>query len=340
MRIYPPQTIATPLTAVRRERILPSPGEILVQVKACGLCGSDLMEWYVETKAPTVLGHEPAGVVAEVGAGVPEFEVGDRVFVHHHVPCFTCHYCTRGFYTCCKTFKATHLDPGGFAEYLRVPALNVKRDVLKLPPEMSFEQATQIEPLGTCIRGIERAGIRPGDSVVVVGAGVTGLMQLQLARIYGAGRIFVTDYVPFRLEMARRLGADHVIDAGDDVVATLKRLNEGRKADAVIVTAGSIKAMEHSLTLADGGATVLLFGISSPEATLPVNPYHLLFSEITLVGTYSSSHIETRQALKLIQGGRIEVESLITHRFNLTEVDQAFDLDAEHGESMKILITP
>jgi L-iditol 2-dehydrogenase len=316
------------------------PGEILVQVKACGLCGSDLMEWYVEKKAPTVLGHEPAGVVAEVGTDVTEFEVGDRVFVHHHVPCFTCHYCTRGFYTCCETFKATHLDPGGFAEYFRVPALNVKRDVLKLPPEMSFEQATQIEPLATCIRGIDRAGIQPGDSVVVVGAGVTGLMQLQLARIYGAGRIFVTDFVPFRLEMARQLGADHVIDAGDDVLATLKALNDGRKADVVIVTAGSIKAMEHSLALADGGATVLLFGISAPAATLPVSPYQLLFSELTLVGTYSSSHIETRQALKLIQAGRIEVESLITHRFKLAEVDRAIHLAAEHGESMKILITP
>jgi len=271
---------------------------------------------------------------------VTEFEVGDRVFVHHHVPCFTCHYCTRGVYTCCETFKATHLDPGGFAEYFRVPALNVKRDVLKLPPEMSFEQATQIEPLATCIRGIERAGIQPGDTVLVIGAGVTGLMQLQLTRVYGAGQVFVTDFVPFRLEMARQLGADHVINAGDDVLTTLKALNEGRKADVVIVTAGSIKAMEQALTLADGGATVLLFGVSAPEATLPVSPYHLLFSEITLVGTYSCSHIETRQALKLIQGGRIEVKSLITHRFNLAGVDRAIHLAAEHGQSMKILITP
>jgi threonine dehydrogenase-like Zn-dependent dehydrogenase len=146
--------------------------------------------------------------------------------------------------------------------------------------------------------------------------------------------------VPFRLEMARRLGADHVIGAGEDVLATLKVLNEGRGADVVIVTAGSIKAMEYGLNLADGGATVLLFGVSAPEETLPVSPYHLLFSEITLVGTYSCSHIETRQALKLIQGGRIEVESLITHRFNLAEVDRAIRLAAEHGESMKILVTP
>ncbi len=316
------------------------PGELLVQTKACGLCGSDLMEWYVEKKAPEVLGHEPAGIVAEVGEEVTAFEVGDRVFVHHHVPCFTCHYCTRGNYTLCQTFKATHLDPGGFAEYFRVPAMNVQRDVLKLPPDMSFEQGTQIEPLATCIRGIERANIQPGDTVVVIGAGVTGLMNMQLANIYGAGKVLITDFAPFRLEMARQLGADHAINAQDDVLSVIEDSNEGRKADVVIVTAGSIKAMEQGVSVAGGGSTVLLFAPSSPEATLPVSPFQLLFSEITLVSTYSCSHVETRQALKFIHGGRVRVEELVTHRFDLTGVGEAISLAAEAGESMKILITP
>jgi L-iditol 2-dehydrogenase len=315
------------------------PGEMLVQVKACGLCGSDLMEWYVEKKAPEVLGHEPAGVVAEVGEGVTKFEVGDRVFVHHHVPCFTCHHCVRGHYTLCETFKATHLDPGGFAEYFRVPALNVQRDVLKLPAEMSFEQGTQIEPLATCIRGIERTGIQPGDTVVVIGAGVTGLMNMQLVNVYGAGKVIVTDFSPFRLDMARRLGADHALNAQEDVLTALEELNGGRKADVVIVTAGSIRAMEQGMALAGGGGTVLLFAPSHPEATLSVSPFHLLFSEITITSTYSCSHVETRQALKLIQGGRVNVEELITHRFDLTGVGEAINLAAEAGESMKILIT-
>jgi L-iditol 2-dehydrogenase len=316
------------------------PGEMLVQVKACGLCGSDLMEWYVEKKAPEVLGHEPAGVVAEVGEEVTKFEVGDRVFVHHHVPCFTCHHCVRGHYTLCETFKATHLDPGGFAEYFRVPALNVQRDVLKLPAEMSFEQGTQIEPLATCIRGIERTSIQPGDTVVVIGAGVTGLMNMQLANVYGAGKVVVTDFSPFRLDMARRLGTDHALNAREDVLTALKELNGGRKADVVIVTAGSIRAMEQGMALAGGGGTVLLFAPSHPEATLSMSPCHLLFSEITITSTYSCSHVETRQALKLIQGGRVNVEELITHRFDLTGVGEAINLAAEAGESMKILITP
>jgi len=316
------------------------PGELLVQVKACGLCGSDLMEWYVQEKAPAVLGHEPAGVVAEVGEGVENFQIGDRVFVHHHVPCFTCHHCLRGHYTLCKTFKATHIDPGGFAEYIRVPALNVERDVLKLPSDLSFDEATLIEPVATCIRGIERAGIQTGDTVVVIGTGVTGLIHIQLARIRGAGMIMATDFSPFRLKMARRLGADEAIAASEDVLAWLKKLNKGKGADAVIVTAGSIEAMEQGLALAGKGATVLLFAPSPPEATLPVSPYHLLFSEITITGTYSCSPLETRQALSLIQAGRINVKDLITHRFDLAGVGKAFDLAAQAGESLKIVITP
>jgi L-iditol 2-dehydrogenase len=316
------------------------PGEILVQVKACGLCGSDLMEWYVAEKAPTVLGHEPAGVVSEVGEGVREFEVGDRVFVHHHVPCFTCHHCLRGHYTLCETFRATHLDPGGFAEYIRVPALNVERDVFKLPPDMSFAQATMIEPVATCIRGIERSDIQVGDTVVVIGAGGTGLIHMQLARIRGAGMVLVTDFAPFRLETARQLGADYAINAREDVLAALRQLNQGRRADVVIVTAGSIQAMEQGMALAGGGATVLLFAPPSPEAALAVSPHHLLFSEITITSTYSCSPQETRQALKLIQWGRIKVEELITHRFDLTGVGEAIRLAARAGESLKIVIVP
>jgi L-iditol 2-dehydrogenase len=315
-------------------------GELLVQVKACGLCGSDLMEWYVKEKAPIVLGHEPAGVVARVGQDVNAFSVGDRVFVHHHVPCFTCHYCLRGNYTLCATFKSTHLDPGGFAEYIRVPALNVERDVLKLPAEMSFDEATMIEPVATCIRGIERVNMRTGDTVVVIGAGVTGLIHVQLARILGAGLIIATDFSEYRLNIARQLGADLAIDARKDVLAALEGANGGRKADAVIVTAGSIRAMQQGMELAGGGATVLFFAPSAPEETLPIRPYDLLFREITLVSSYSCCPPETRQALELIQLGRINVGKLITHHMTLAEVGDAIRLAVQAGESLKILINP
>jgi L-iditol 2-dehydrogenase len=316
------------------------PGELLVQVKACGLCGSDLMEWYVKEKAPTVLGHEPAGIVAKVGEGVETFDVGDRVFVHHHVPCFTCHYCLRGNYTLCATFKGTHLDPGGFAEYVRVPALNVERDVLHIPPEIPFEEATMIEPVATCIRGIERANVQMGDTVVVIGAGVTGLIHLQLAKIMGAGLIMTTDLSDYRLNVARQLGANPAINAREDVLAALMGANEGRKADVVIVTAGSIRAMQQGMEMASGGATVLLFAPSAPNEILPIRPYDLLFSEITLVSSYSCCPPETRQALKLIQLARIDVGKLITHHLSLAEVGDAIHLATQAGESLKILINP
>jgi L-iditol 2-dehydrogenase len=316
------------------------PGEMLVQVKACGLCGSDLMEWYTREKAPTVLGHEPTGIVAEVGEGVLDFVPGDRVFVHHHVPCFACHHCLRGHYTLCDTFKATHLDPGGFAEFVRVPALNVDRDVLKMPPDMSFIQGTLIEPVATCIRGIERARIGAADTVVIIGAGVTGLIHAQLARIYGAGRIVVTDYSAYRLEQARRMGADAALHADQDVDSALRTLNDGRLADVVIVTAGSISAMEQGMALAAGGATVLLFAPSSPTETLPISPHRLLFSEITVVSSYSCAPAETRQALRLIELGRVQVDGLVTHCFGLAELGEAMRLAAQAGASLKIVITP
>jgi L-iditol 2-dehydrogenase len=279
--------------------------------------------------------------VVQVGDGVTQFAVGERIFVHHHVPCFTCHYCTRGFYTLCDTFKATHLDPGGFAEYIRVPALNVARDVLHLPDDMSFEKGTLIEPVATCIRGIERAGMQKGDTVAVLGAGVSGLTLLQLARLWGAAKIVVTDLVDYRLQMALRLGADAAIHAGeDDVLARVKQLNEGRGADVVLVCVGHLQVMEQALALVEKGGTVLLFAPTPPSVTLAVSPHRLLFEEVTVTGTYSCTPQETRLSLKLIQAGRISVRDLITHRFDLSGVGEAINLAAQAQESLKIIITP
>jgi L-iditol 2-dehydrogenase len=298
------------------------------------------MEWYVRTKAPAVLGHEPAGVVTVVGEGVDGFQIGDRVFVHHHVPCFVCHECQRGHHTLCATFKATHIEPGGFSEYIRVPALNVERDVLKLPAAMSFERATMIEPLATCIRSVTRAQIQPADTVIVLGAGITGLMHIQLARLFGAGLVVATDVVPYKLEMARRLGANLALDARDDVLGALKDANAGRGADAVFVTPGKREVMEQGLTLAGKGATVMLFAPTAPDDRLSIHPFDVLFSEITITGTYSCSALETRQSLTFIQNGRVKVDELITHRFDLAGVGEALRLAARAGESLKVLIVP
>src|SRR5690349_6158802 len=188
------------------------PGELLVQMQACGICASDVMEWYMRPRAPLYPGHEPAGTVAEVGAGVSQFSRGQRVFIHHHAPCMVCHFCQRGSFSQCPTWRATRLYPGGLAEYIRVPAHNVQLDVLALPDDLSFEAATLIEPLACCIRGCERAEIRPGDTVCILGAGSNGLLLAQLARQRGALRIIIVDPIAYRRQQALTTGADIAID--------------------------------------------------------------------------------------------------------------------------------
>jgi L-iditol 2-dehydrogenase len=317
------------------------PGEMLVEVQACGLCGSDLMEWYADSKAPTVLGHEPVGSVERVGTSVVGFAPGDRVFVHHHVPCFVCYYCRRGNYSCCPTFKQNGIHPGGFAEYIRVAPMNVERDVLHLPEGLPFEEATLIEPTACAIRGMMRTGFQHGDTVLVIGAGVSGLLFTQLSRLWGAGRVIASDLVDYRLERALELGADAVVNpATGDLRAEVIRLTGQTGADVVIVTAGSAAVMEQGLRLAAKGGTVLIYAPLPPGETMPVDVCDLLFSEKTLVSTYSCGPDDTRMALDLIRHGRVQTRRLVTHRFGLEEVAEAMRLASKAGESLKVVVVP
>jgi len=315
------------------------PGELLIQLHACGLCASDVMEWYMRPRAPLYPGHEPAGVVAAVGQGVQQFSVGQRVFLHHHVPCMVCHFCQRGSFSQCATFRATRLDPGGLAEFIRVPAPNVQLDVLPLPDSLSFEAATLIEPLACCIRGINRAAIRPGDSVLVLGAGSTGIMLAQLARLYGATRVIIVDPIAYRRQRAVEAGIDHALDPqAGSLSEQISAVNDGRRPDIVVVTPSKIAAMLQGLGLVGPGGTVLLFAPPPPDETLPVTPNQLFFQEITLRTSYSAGPYETRLALELLQNGRIKAETVITHRFPLQDAAQAFRLVAEPGDALKALI--
>jgi len=229
------------------------PGELLVKVMASGICGSDVMEWYRIKKAPLVLGHEIAGEIVKVGEGVERYQVGDRVFVSHHIPCNTCYYCLNGQHTVCETLHTTNYDPGGFAEYLRVPRLNVDRGVFLLPDEVSYEEGAFIEPLACVVRGQRAARLQPGQTVLVLGSGISGLLHIALARALGAGRIVATDVNEYRLKAAQRLGADVVIHAQEDVPARLRQANEGRLADLVIVCTGAFPAFLQALQSVDRG---------------------------------------------------------------------------------------
>jgi L-iditol 2-dehydrogenase len=316
-------------------------GEVKVRVRACGICGSDLTDWYMEPRAPAFFGHEPSGDVVEVGPGVEEVKVGDRVFAHHHVPCFVCHYCRRGYYTLCETFKKTSLYPGGFAEYIVVPALNTERDTLRLPDSVSYEEATLIEPVGCCIKGIKRANLQLGDTVAVIGAGFMGLVHVQLARLFGAGRLFAVDSVPFRLQKAEDFGAHHTIDFKKErVPEKLRDLNHGRGADVVIVCTGHFDALREAMEIAEKGSTVYVYAPLPPDTPFPVDIYRFFFSEITLVTTYSASHLDTRAALALIAGGQIDAKNLLTHRFPLERTGEALSLAKKAQDSLKVVVTP
>lgn len=262
-----------------------------------------------------------------------------------------CHFCRRGSFSQCATFRATRLDPGGLAEYIRVPAPNVQLDVLPLPDNLSFEEATLIEPLACCIRGIDRAAIEPGDSVLVLGAGSTGLMLAQLAQQRGATRVIIVDPIAYRRQRALDAGIDHALDPQADgltcppdrvpqrvLLQQIYAVNDGRKPDIVLVTPSKISAMLQGLDLVGPGGTVLLFAPPPPSETLPVTPNQLFFQEITLRTSYSAGPYETRLALELLGSGRIKAETVITHRFALQDAAQAFQLVAKPGDALKALI--
>jgi len=315
------------------------PGELLVRVSACGLCASDVMQWYMSPRAPLYPGHEPVGTIVKTGVGVTQFVAGQRVFFHHHVPCMVCHFCRRGSFSQCPTFRSTRLDPGGLAEYVRVPALNVQFDVLALPETLSFQAATLIEPLACCIRGIQRARIQPGDSVVILGAGSNGLMLALLARQRGAVRVMIADPIAYRRQRALELGIDAAFDPQQgSLLEQVSLVNDGRRADIVIVTPSNVAAMRQGIDLVGPGGTVLLFAPPPPGEVLPISPHHHFFQEITLCTSYSAGPHETTQALELLHTGRIRAEAIITHRFMLQDAAQAFRLVAHPGDALKAVV--
>lgn len=320
------------------ERPVPGPQELLVRTLACGICTGEIMPWYMRRKAPLVPGHEPVGVIEEVGGRLDRFRPGDRVFVHHHAPCLACPACRRGEHVQCATWRATQLVPGGLAEYFLVKPEN-QRDTLKLPDSVSDLDGVLVEPAACVVKSLRRAALKPGESILVLGLGIMGMMHLRLARHLGAGLIVGADLLEERAQKAQPMGADYGLAAsGDALLEQMRTLTGGAGADVVIVGPGTIEALKLGIDAAGRGATVVQFTATAPGLELSLRPHDLYFSEVRLVPSYSAGPQETRAALELIEGGVLSAASLITHRFPLEQVNEAFAMVAR-PQALKVAVT-
>ncbi len=314
--------------------------ELLVQVKASGICGSDVMEWYRIKKAPKVLGHEITGDIVAIGKNVKKYKIGDRVFVSHHVPCNTCRFCKNNQQTLCHTLHTTNFYPGGFAEYLRVPEINVDRGVFVLPKEMSYDEGVFIEPLACVVRGLKTARMKPGQTVLVIGSGISGLMQIKLAKAWNAAKIFATDVEEYRLKAAKKFGADVVIHAKENVPEEVKKHNEGRLADLVVLCTGALPAVQQALRSVEPGGTILFFAPTEPGIDVPFPLFELWNKQVTMVSTYAGSPEDINTAIDLIASKKVTVVDMISHTLPLTEAAKGFQLVAKAKDSMKVILKP
>lgn len=314
-----------------------SNGEILVKMKACGICGTDVMQWYRIAKVPRILGHEMAGEIVDIGKGVKSFKKGDRVFVSHHVPCYKCYYCIQGNHTACESLHTGNYEPGGFSEFIRLPEENVRYGTFILPENVTFEDATMIEPLGCVIAGQNQLGLKTGQSVLIIGSGVSGLFHVQLAKMKGA-KVIVMDINEYKLKRALEFGADYAMDAGKYSVDELKNINDGRLVHVVIVCASAQRAVDNAISAVDRKGKVLFFAV--PETDVVIPSLRFWRDEITLLSSYGAAPHDLQEAIELIKSVKVNVRKMITHKIPLSDIKKGFQLASEGKNSLKVVVVP
>lgn len=317
-------------------------GDILVQMHACGICGSDLEKVFGQYGQPSMrLGHEPAGIILDIGSDVIEFKKGDRVFTHHHVSCYNCHFCNNGNETMCKKYSETNLSPCGLSEEYVVPTWNVSHGgVLKISDSLSFEEAAMIEPLACCVRAWTKYSYREGDSVAIFGVGPTGMMHVMLAQAKKFSKIFCFDVNDFRLNFAKKFNITESIHSMDEH-RKQKVLDhtDGRGIDVAIVATSSLKALDDAIDMVRKGGVVMMFGVPSKGAMINLDMSKVYSKEITLVTSYAASDVDTKEALHLIESSQIDVKQLITHTYSIDDTQKAFEHAKSGDNAMKIIIT-
>ncbi len=315
------------------------PGDALMRPRASGICGSDLLDWYVARKAGTVLGHEVAGEIVAVGPAVTAFAPGDRIVPHHHAPCLSCDLCRAGRFVHCAAWRSSALDPGGMAELVRVPAGNLERDTWKVPETLSDEEASWTEPLATVVKAFERARWQAGQSILVIGLGSAGQMAVRLARASGASRIAGTDRVDFRMAKARDAGAETFDVRSEALADGANRLSGGKGFDVVFVGPGKGEVIRAAADAVAPGGVLLLFTMAAPGEPLTLSPHDLYFREVSVVPSYSCGPGDTREALRLLATRAVAVADLVTHRFPIERAVEAFAQARDPEGSVKVMLT-
>ena len=300
-------------------------GEILVKMRASGICGTDLMEWYRIKKAPRVLGHEMSGDIVESRSD--KFKEGQRVFVSHHVPCNECRYCLSGNHTACEMLHKGNYDPGGFSEFVRVPEINVENGTYVLPDDLSYEEGTMIEPLACVVRAQRIIGLSEGQTVLVMGSGVSGLLNIKIAKLKKA-HVIATDIIEYRLNMAKECGADEVFNANVELNV---------KADRIIMCTGAMPAFDAAFRYIDRKGIIMLFAIPNKNISIPVEDFWR--NELGIVSSYGAAPVDLDEALGLISDGRIDVSDMITHRLKLEDIQKGFKITGEAKDSLKVVLT-
>jgi len=317
-------------------------GDILIQMESCGICGSDLEKVFGHYGQPSMrLGHEPAGIVLDVGSDVSQFKKGDRVFTHHHVPCYDCHFCMHGNETMCTKYYETNLSPCGLSEKYIVPSWNVSHGgVLKISDKTSFEEASMIEPLACCVRAWTKFHYKEGDSAAIFGVGPTGMMHVMLAHAKKFSKIFCFDINDFRLDFAKKFNITQSLNSADKS-RKQKILDDtgGQGVDVAIVATSSLRALEDAIGMVRKGGSVMMFGVPSKGAMMNLDMSSVYSREITLVTSYAASDKDTAEALNLIESSQIDVRQLITHTYPINDSQKAFDHARTGENAMKIIIT-
>ncbi|MBN1217057.1 MAG: alcohol dehydrogenase catalytic domain-containing protein [Candidatus Lokiarchaeota archaeon] len=322
-----------------------NPDEFLVKIRKSGICGSDILEYYRFAKMKKlgvdnlILGHEIAGDIVEIGNNVKEFKIGDRVFVSHHVPCFNCHFCKQGHHTACHLLHNTNFDPGGFSEYVRIPSINIeKKGVYVFNESMSYEDGVMLEPLACVCRAQRLANIKEGQTILILGSGVSGILHLKLAKMKGAAKVIMTDISENRLKQAQKYGANEIINANEDIFSIIKNLNEDRMPDSIIVCTGALTAANQALKCVGAGSTILFFAVPKPGINLdiPINDYWR--NEVIIMTSYGAAPPDLDEAYELISNKKINVSDIISHRFPLNKVQEAFNMVCNADNSLKVII--